>query len=355
MRGWKPVNGMADYGSMALAMKKPPRLVILGAGYAGRILYSQTAHSGDVSASSRNPSDNLPFIPENRRLEFDLAQPRTWQHVPTKADLLWCFPAAPIELVERFAVEAQLSTRRIVVLGSTSAYDMTGESSQYPPPWIDEMAPVDLGKPRVRGEEFLRQECGAVVLRVAVIYGPGRNPLDWISTGRVSPSRKYVNLIHVEDLAAVCLLALEKGTPGAVYNVSDGTPRTWDEIACMIPGSMKAATEKGGDKAGKRILTTKLTTQLGFVPRRADLLAALRELDGRGPLPQQSHDGKADEEVINGMGENPRDQAAAFLVDPSPKDAAPTDTDQADDPVAVRDAENGGADQCGGQKTKLPP
>ena len=83
--------------------------------------------------------------------------------------------------------------------------------AEYPPPWIDESAPIDLTKPRVQGEEYLRNEHGAIVLRVAGIYGPGRNPLDWIRQGRVGPSRKYVNLIHVEDLAAICLAALEKG------------------------------------------------------------------------------------------------------------------------------------------------
>ena len=98
------------------------------------------------------------------------------------------------------------------MLGSTSAYD-TGGSQEYPPPWIDETAPIDYTKPRVQGEEFLRTECGAIVLRVAGIYGPGRHPYDWITSGRVGLSDKYVNLIHVEDLAAICKAALQCGIP----------------------------------------------------------------------------------------------------------------------------------------------
>lgn len=270
---------------MPIVMRKPPRLVVLGAGYTGRVLYSQAANSRELFASSRTPSCNLSFIPESRRLAFDLEQPHTWQHVPPEADLIWSFPATPIALVERFAVEAELSTRRVVVLGSTSAYQMASDSGRYPPPWIDETARLDLSKPRVEGEEALRNRHGAIVLRVSGIYGPGRNPLDWIRSGRVSPSRKFVNFIHVEDLAAVCLLALDGGKRGEIYNVSDGTPRTWQEISRMIPGAINAAETNADGEAGKRILTTKLKTQLGFVPRHADLFAALREIEGREQLP----------------------------------------------------------------------
>ena len=68
------------------------------------------------------------------------------------------------------------------------------------------------------------------MLRVTGIYGPGRNPLDWIRQGRIGPSRKYVNLIHVEDLAAICLAVLDRGYPSEAYNVSDGQAHTWKEI-----------------------------------------------------------------------------------------------------------------------------
>ena len=177
-----------------------------------------------VHATSRNPLNNLAGIPSDQRLRFDLEQPSTWLNIPAQADLIWCFPATPLEQVQAFARTLNAPPRRIVVLGSTSAYEASDHSAEYPPPWIDESAPIDLTKPRVQGEEYLREYHGAIVLRVAGIYGPGRNPLDWIRQGRVGPSRKYVNLIHVEDLAAICLLALEQGKPGETYNVSDGTP-----------------------------------------------------------------------------------------------------------------------------------
>ena len=63
-------------------------------------------------------------------------------------------------------------------------------------------APIDLTRPRVQGEELLRNSYGAILFnQSAGNHGPGRNPVEWIRTGRVNRSRKYVNLIHVEDLA----------------------------------------------------------------------------------------------------------------------------------------------------------
>ena len=210
---------------------------------------------------------------------FDLEQPSTWMNIPAGADLVWCFPATPLHQVEAFAGWLTAAARRLVVLGSTSAYEI-GESQDYPPQWIDETAPIDLTKPRVQGEEFLRHTYGAIVLRVAGIYGPGRNPLNWIRQGRVGPSRKYVNLIHVEDLAAICLAAIEKGTPREAYNVSDGQPHTWSEICAMAEQrwGVTGTPAKEDHSPGKRISNAKVRTALGYTLRHPDLYEALQTL-----------------------------------------------------------------------------
>jgi nucleoside-diphosphate-sugar epimerase len=235
-----------------------------------------TAQGWTVHTTSRHPLNNLADMPSEQRLQFDLEQPSTWRNIPVGADLIWCFPATPLEQVQAFARSLCASAKRLVVLGSTSAYEV-GESQEYPPPWIDETAPIDLTKPRVQGEEFLRTNCGAIVLRVAGIYGPGRNPLHWINQGRVGPSRKYVNLIHVEDLSAICLAAIEKGTPGEVYNVSDGTPHTWSEICTMAQQrwNVPSIPVRDDSSPGKRISNDKLRTALGYTLQHPDLYQAL--------------------------------------------------------------------------------
>ena len=279
----------------------PRPLIVLGSGYTGLVLHRMGASQGrTVHATSRNPLKNLADIPSEQRLRFDLEQPSTWPNIPASADLIWCFPATPLGQVQAFARTLDTPARRIVVLGSTSAYDTSSESTEYPPPWIDESAPLDQTKPRVQGEEYLREHHGAIVLRVAGIYGPKRNPLDWISRGRIEMSRRYVNLVHVEDLAAICLLAIDKGRPGEAYNVSDGTPRTWNEICVTAQQrwSVAATTVKEDRSSGKRISNAKLQTEFGYALRHPDLYKALALIESGNEM--ETQDGQ------NGLQQGPR-------------------------------------------------
>ena len=279
----------------------PSPLVVLGSGYTGRVVHSIGASQGKaVHATSRSPFKNLSGIPSEYRLHFDLEQPSTWPNIPAGADLIWCFPAAPLEQVEAFTGSLDAPPQRMVILGSTSAYEVSDHSVEYPPSWLDESAPIDLSKPRVQGEEYLRQHHGAIVLRVAGIYGPGRNPLDWIRQGRVGPARKYVNLIHVEDLAAICLAAIEKGKPGEAYNVSDGAPHTWDEICATAQQrwGVTATAAKEDHFTGKRISNAKLRSELNYQFRHSDLYEALALIEPADGV--EAQDGQ------NGFQQGPR-------------------------------------------------
>jgi nucleoside-diphosphate-sugar epimerase len=245
-------------------------LVILGAGYTGRWIVELLRRRGlPFVATSRNPDTQLGFAPPQQRLRFDLADPETWTEFPAAEALIWAFPATPVEQVREFMRRVPTLPRRLVVLGSTSAYDNAQAPVHNAPPWLDESAPIDHRLPRVQGEEYLRAHHGAIVLRIAGIYGPGRNPVDWIRQGRVGRSEKFVNLIHVEDLADIVLCALERGTAGEIYNVSDGTPRTWNDIAREFHHrwAVPLPQLRAGADRGKRICTKKLRAQI-----RADLL-----------------------------------------------------------------------------------
>ena len=276
-------------------------LIILGCGYTGRFILPLTVQRGTTTwATSRNPTQQLATVPPSQRLEFDLARPATWDHLPTGTDLIWCFPATPLSAVQQWTVTQRSRFNRLVVLGSTSAYEVSDDSTDYPPPWIDETAPIDRTKPRVQGEEYLRNELGAILLRVAGIYGPGRNLLDWIKQGRIGPSKKYVNLIHGEDLAAICLAAIEKGTPNEVYNVSDGTPYTWNEIykTTQQRWGVTSAVAQEDPSPGKRISNAKLQSKLGYTLKYPDLHEALALIESTNGIEKQ--DGQ------NGFQQGPR-------------------------------------------------
>ena len=276
-------------------------IIILGAGYTGKYLASAlAAASRRFFATSRDPDKNLPHVPVGCRIRFGLEEPSTWPNIPIGADLIWCFPATALKQVRDFSRRLEGAARRIVILGSTSAYEVPDRDNEYPPPWTDELASIDLTKQRVQGEEFLRKDYGAIVLRVAGIYGPERNPLDWIRQGRVGPYRKYVNLIHGEDLAAICLLALGTGNPGEAYNVSDGQPRTWNEICATAQQrwGITAASANQNSSPGKRISNAKLRGDLGYTFRHPDLYDALTLIESGGGADAQ--DGQ------NGFQQGPR-------------------------------------------------
>ncbi len=264
-----------------MASSDPP-LIILGTGYTGRVLFRQARAEGRiVFAASRAPETHLLDIPPEQRLRFDLDHDETWSAIPAQADVVWTFPAVPVDTVCAFGEQIAPRLRRLVVLGATSAYDGSPQAVRGEP--VDETAPVDRTIARVQGEESLRERYGAIVLRVAGIYGPGRNPLDWIRQGRVGYSHRFVNLIHVEDLAAIILQTLEDGVPGDTYNVSDGTPRRWSEI--MDAAAARWGTGKplpADPTPGKRISNRKLLAELGYTLRYPDLYKAMEELEQPG-------------------------------------------------------------------------
>ncbi len=256
-------------------------LVILGSGYTGLWIWKLASQLAlPVYASSRQADLHLTYVAPDRRLRFDLAEPSTWSSLPADADLIWTFPATPLEQVQDFASQHCSPSHRLVVLGSTSAYHQDDGHGDREAAWIDETSPINATIPRVQGEEYLRLQHGAIVLRVAGIYGPHRNPLEWIRQGRVGPTNKFVNLIHVEDLAQLCLLALQRGEGGEAYNISDGQPRRWSDICTEVfrRWGIVSSHPPVLKESGKRILNRKMIDQFAPVLRHEDLYDALEAL-----------------------------------------------------------------------------
>ena len=121
---------------------------------------------------------------------------------------------------------------KIILISTTAVYgDCHGE-------WITEEQPVnpqtERGKRRLDAENQLRAwstitSVPIVILRVGGIYGDGRLPIDRIKKGLPilkEEDSPFTNRIHQDDLAQICVAALEKGKDREVYNVSDGQPST---------------------------------------------------------------------------------------------------------------------------------
>ena len=133
-------------------------------------------------------------------------------------------------VLDRIPTAAAVSgdVSRVILVSSTGVYGEAGGD------WVDEDSPCrptrESGRALLDAENVLATHpLGRVgiVLRLAGLYGPGRLPrTDDLRSGRplsVSP-RQYVNLIHVDDAAAVVLAAESHARPPRTYVVSDGRP-----------------------------------------------------------------------------------------------------------------------------------
>jgi len=249
--------------------------VILGAGYTGLRIYQQAIELGwRVYATSRNPRIHLSPIPTEHRIQFDLTRAETWTNIPDPAHLIWCFPGVPFDLVKKFLITRSPQHGRLLIMGSTSAY----QPEEHP---VTERTALKLHLPRVQTEEYLRTHYGAVVIRLAGLYGPGRHVCDWIRKGKIQNTQKWVNLLHVEDAAAICLLALTTAPDGNTYLASDGHPRTWNEICSMASSiwQIPVPDPTSSHHPGKHVSIHKLGTDLQYTFRFPDLYQALDRIE----------------------------------------------------------------------------
>lgn len=196
--------------------------------------------------------------------------------------------------------------RRLVYLSTTSVYGDCGDD------WVDETRPpapqADRSRRRWDAEECLRgwsRESGGevVILRVAGIYGPDRLPLERIRQGLPlvrEEEAPWSNRIHADDLVEACLLAMDRGVPGAVYNACDGHPSTMTDYFLRVadaaglprPPLISLAEAAGILSAGmlsymaesRRLSNRRLREELGLRFRYPHLAAGLKACGlGAGP------------------------------------------------------------------------
>jgi nucleoside-diphosphate-sugar epimerase len=101
---------------------------------------------------------------------------------------------------------------------------------------VDERTPVAPSNPRavrrVAAESAVTRWCAernvrCVVLRVPGIYGPHRLPLDRLARGEPALRPEDVgpgNRVHVDDLVAAIVAAIDRAEARGLFNVTDGDP-----------------------------------------------------------------------------------------------------------------------------------
>ena len=291
-------------------------VLIVGCGYVGRRLGRQLRSAGVPVTGLVRSDDSVVAVREAgiEPLQLDLDQPLAPGVIPAAGRELYYFAPPPPQgegdprmarVLEQ--LDAGKRPQRVVYISTSGVYGDSGGD------WIDESFPLNPGTPRGRrrlaAEGALltwAEQTGVpvVILRVPGIYGPGKLPLERIRQGLPilrEADCPYTNRIQVDDLITACRAAMERGEPGAAYNVADGHPSTMADYFARIAAAAGLAPpptvsrEEAAEKLSKgmqafmneskrldnRRLREELGVELRYTELEAGLAASLAEMQAQ--------------------------------------------------------------------------
>lgn len=214
------------------------RILVAGAGYTGsRIAFYFSEKKQKVWALTRTGILNQKFEESGiRPIVADLTRPETLCDLPDVNFIV--IATAPDEGTEENyraiyldGVRNLLASYRqkqgqpfILYISSTAVWRARGGE------WVDETAPPDpeTEKGRILAEaekNVLESGFPSAVFRLAGIYGPGRNRLKSLESGKVPAGEDaYMNMIHVDDIVRAVPVLLKSAETGHVYTGVDDRP-----------------------------------------------------------------------------------------------------------------------------------
>lgn len=154
----------------------------------------------------------------------------------------------------------------------------------------------EAGRVLLEAEALLRghRQGPGVALRFAGLYGPGRLPrIADLRAGVpiAADPESWLNLIHVDDAAAVVHAVAAAPHPQPLYVVSDGRPvrrRDWYGTLAAVTGSPPPRWDEAAPRlrnADKRVDPARLFADLPITLAHPEPLAALATLAGSGVPP----------------------------------------------------------------------
>lgn len=224
------------------------RVLIAGCGYVGVALGLELVEAGHTVYGLRRSPEKLP--PEIPPVAADLTQPSTLSGLPRDLDTV-VYMASPGERSDaayqaayidgqQHLTEALMAQerppQRLLLVTSTAVYGNTDGA------WVDESSPTE--PTHFSGQRLIEAEAlaasgpiPAVSVRLAGIYGPGRNRLIRnVASGKTLRTRaeRYSNRIHREDCAGMLHHLLTHPSPETVYIGVDHAPVTLKEVYTWI-------------------------------------------------------------------------------------------------------------------------
>jgi len=282
-------------------------VLIVGCGDIGRRVASLCAPASVVGVVRSEDSASLLREQGIDAKRLDLDGTLTAADLPAAGKQVYYFAPPPPHGESDPRVAAVCATlqgnncpTKLVYISTTAVYgDCAGA-------WIDETAALKPGTARGRrrldAERQLlnwgaKQRIPVVVLRVPGIYGPERLPADRLRRGLpvlAEAEAPFTNRIHADDLARICVAAMQRGRGGEAYNVSDGRPTTMtdyfnrvaDRLGLPRPPVVDRKTAERVLSASmlsflsesKRLINDKMINELGVQLDYPDLETGLARL-----------------------------------------------------------------------------
>jgi nucleoside-diphosphate-sugar epimerase len=233
------------------------RILLLGAGYSARALARRQRGQADAIFGATRSAEKLDALRNDgiEPLIFDggVIGPAMAEALRRTTHLvLSAAPEASVEgvshdpflpHVEGRLRQAMPALRWIGYLSTVGVYGDHGGA------WVDEGSecrPVSrrsverLAAEKAWQRTAEREGVPLAVLRLAGIYGPGRNALASLAAGtarRIVKPGQIFNRIHVEDIAGALSLLAERET-GGLFNLADGKPSPAEDVVTFAAGLM---------------------------------------------------------------------------------------------------------------------
>lgn len=201
---------------------------ILGAGWLGLPLARTLLAAGKqvaVTVSSdekaaRLQEEGIHAHPLTISAYMPVADKKEQWPIPCET-LVICVPPSktddyPLAVAQACQLAKAHGTRRVLFVSATSVWGAGQAEGEQP-------------KPRhARGERMLAAEQAVqaagfecvMIVRPAGLYGPDRHPGRFLAGKTLEGGAQAVNLVHLDDVVAACLLLLERGKDGDAYNLS---------------------------------------------------------------------------------------------------------------------------------------
>ena len=217
-----------------------PAKLIVGCGYLGRRVAQQWLAAGESVVGVVARDEHAAELQRLgvRPLVADVTRPATLAQLPPAETVLYAVGYDPrggrtrrevyLEGLRNTLAALPSTPERVIFISSTGVYGQNDGS------WVDEDSPCrprhEAGRALLAAERLLqRHPLGSrgIVLRLTAIYGPGRLSRPSACLAGVKqfvPADMVVNLIHVDDAAAVVIAAESRAPLPRTYFVADGQP-----------------------------------------------------------------------------------------------------------------------------------